>query len=588
MTTTSEVPGVYDIGIDGRGYMVDTQYLEAFRVQTLDPIRRQADSSSSVGESSLNPEGYWRRSPESFHKGAGQARYDNSDSDPDRFKDSRGVDVWTEGQLSLLKATSEILDLGSDILDIAPAPNSPQQWYVCTSNGKVYDVDLFTETSSEFNTAVTGATDIAYVGSQLFVIESGHLYVVTSSTKTAWITSDPTSFLDVFGVGGRLLTGNSDGNTYDVSSSGLSSLPSAYYSERLRSAVEVDGYIYMTFVLADFARNHYVFKTTIKSDGTGLEAPTIAGSASPGETVRAMFSHTGFLIMSIASPVEGYRLAIPDTAGDLTVGQLFAEDRNQYLYANKARAAASGRFLYLPGGRDNSHATVYRADLSIINDALAPAWALDVETSASSGSEYVFGVATVSGDTCFFVSDGTIHKEQSTYSTGSRYVDFGEVSFGTREPKAFLDPVETAEDGTVSHRLTTPDGSTFTDTNVTATEPSVEWRMTLTPTTSGDDMTVKYPILRALPAPTPLEVATVPVLLHDVIQTRTNQEISVDIEDQLSYLRGLRDDGELIDYQDGNRSVTAQVIGVDWVVSERTLDGDTWMGTAVVRLKLLQ
>ena len=76
MTTSSNVPGVFDVAIDGNDYMIDTQYLESFRYETIDPIRRQADTSDSVGESSLNPEGYWRRSPNSWHHGAGQARYD--------------------------------------------------------------------------------------------------------------------------------------------------------------------------------------------------------------------------------------------------------------------------------------------------------------------------------------------------------------------------------------------------------------------------------------------------------------------------------------------------------------------------------
>lgn len=164
----------------------------------------------------------------------------------------------------------------------------------------------------------------------------------------------------------------------------------------------------------------------------------------------------------------------------------------------------------------------------------------------------------------------------------------GEVSFGTRENKVFLAPSETVEGGSVTNILTTPGGTGYVNTNVATAEPTVTWEMQLGPTVAGDDMTLQYPILRALPAPSYVEQVTVPILLHSQIEPRAGgQSLYVDIEAELANLRSLRDAGTLIDYQDGGRTVTAQVVGVDFIRSHRDELGDTWQGTALTRLKVL-
>jgi hypothetical protein len=244
MTTSANVPGVYDVAIDGRDYMIDTQYQESFRYQTIDPIRRQADTSDSVGEASLNPEGFWRRSPPSFHKGAGQPRYDATDSDPDRFKNSVGVDVWTEGQLSLLKDTAEDFDVGQDVLGAVAAANSGE-YYVRLADGTIRKLNMFTGFSSYGPVSLTGVTDMASLNGQLFVVNSGHLYKVDASTATAWITSDPSNFIYVSAAAGRLVAATSAGNSYDVSATGLSTLPSVLLDTPLLGGTSVNGTIYL-------------------------------------------------------------------------------------------------------------------------------------------------------------------------------------------------------------------------------------------------------------------------------------------------------------------------------------------------------
>ena len=161
----------------------------------------------------------------------------------------------------------------------------------------------------------------------------------------------------------------------------------------------------------------------------------------------------------------------------------------------------------------------------------------------------------------------------------------GEISFGTREPKVYcrrrLDDRRRHGRAPVWYL---PPGNPNRRHSVAAAR-----KMTLTPTVSGDDMTVQYPILQALPAPTPLDRVTIPLLLHREISTRAGgQTVYVDPAVELAYLRGLRDDGGLIDFQDGAMSTSsAQVIGVTFQPLERDRDGAHWQGTAVVTLKVL-
>ena len=68
------------------------------------PYRKeQFDNGAEPGEQSLT--GWWIRSQSSFHNGSGIKFYDPSSGEASkyRFADSQGVNVWTKGEVSLLK-----------------------------------------------------------------------------------------------------------------------------------------------------------------------------------------------------------------------------------------------------------------------------------------------------------------------------------------------------------------------------------------------------------------------------------------------------------------------------------------------------
>lgn len=102
MTTTALVPALLPCAINGRPYLIEPTYERT----TLDVIRAQSDAGEAPGEHSLSPYGLWRRSRETFHHGAGQRFADGKTSDEARYRSSKGIDPWTEGQASLLNETA--------------------------------------------------------------------------------------------------------------------------------------------------------------------------------------------------------------------------------------------------------------------------------------------------------------------------------------------------------------------------------------------------------------------------------------------------------------------------------------------------
>src|SRR5688572_14089476 len=101
------VPGTHPVALAGRAYLLDMGS-DQFRYETIPMLNPQLQQSAEqVSESSLNPEGLWRRSQESWHKGAGQTYLDKQDSDAARFRDSLGINVWEKGEISLLNEVAQ-------------------------------------------------------------------------------------------------------------------------------------------------------------------------------------------------------------------------------------------------------------------------------------------------------------------------------------------------------------------------------------------------------------------------------------------------------------------------------------------------
>ena len=117
----------YDVAIGGLPFFMVPTDQNPYQRETAPYRKDQLDNSKEPGEQSLT--GWWLRSQSSFHVGTGINFYDPSGGEvsPYRFHDSQGCDVWTKGQVTLLKDTTQ----GHNITAVIPTSGNgkgrPQQ-----------------------------------------------------------------------------------------------------------------------------------------------------------------------------------------------------------------------------------------------------------------------------------------------------------------------------------------------------------------------------------------------------------------------------------------------------------------------------
>jgi hypothetical protein len=101
----------YDVAIGGMPFIYSINDARPYIRQTAPFKKEQFDNQTEPGEQSLT--GWWIRSQMSFHGGDGITFFDpanTTSNSPDhyRFADSRGVDVWTQGKVTLLNDVDDV------------------------------------------------------------------------------------------------------------------------------------------------------------------------------------------------------------------------------------------------------------------------------------------------------------------------------------------------------------------------------------------------------------------------------------------------------------------------------------------------
>jgi len=93
----------YDIAIAGQPFFLAASDDNPYRRVTAQYRKQQIDQSREPGEQTLT--GWWLRSQSSFHYGQGIKFFEPIQDEGLRFQytESKGVDVWTKGQVTLLK-----------------------------------------------------------------------------------------------------------------------------------------------------------------------------------------------------------------------------------------------------------------------------------------------------------------------------------------------------------------------------------------------------------------------------------------------------------------------------------------------------
>lgn len=541
--SSKDVPHKYEVALDGRGFMLDGEPL----IRSIPTLRTQNDD-KEAGELSLNPEGLWRRSISEWHYGAGQEMYDDDEGQRQRFRASKGVDVWTPGKATLLPATSLVAAVNASAAVVQTVTTAAHLYYGDLQT--VVRSDLATQTNVT-GTPAANITSMVSVGSYVLVGYTGagvYKIAAGATTGAAWMTDSVTPSV-VGWAKGRVIV--AVGNTlYNPTTafSGSAALPTALFAHPDTAfswvgVAEGTSWIYAGGTVGD---KSMVYKTAVKADGTALDAPSVAGRLPDGETLTSIFGYLGVLVLGTS---RGFRIAAANANGDLTIGSL--------VDIGVAVRAMFGRGTFVYFGWSNYDATstgIGRMDLSTLTDGdnLVPAYASDL---MATGQGTVGGIAYL-GTLVFGVDTVGVYRQHATDLVASGTVETGTIRYGLTEDKVAVGAKAGFTGvGSVALELSV-DGGDFEAIGASGAQErgvNFEMRATLTPA-SQVSPTFESMTLFAYPAPRGTLFLDLPLLVAEQVQTINGVIEHMNIDEVLDFIEDRFYSKVLITVQVGRRS----------------------------------
>lgn len=176
----------YDIAIGGQPFFLETSDDSPYRRVTAQYRKQQLDTTREPGEQTLT--GWWIRSQSTFHLGQGINFFEPAQDESLRFqyKYSKGCDVWTKGQVTLLRdVTSSNTTTGTLNTNLRPYQYARSiRW--SSINGTLLHDDYTIRKISVGGTATSFVTNTSGTDARIFsVCDDGvFAYWVTNSSPT--------------------------------------------------------------------------------------------------------------------------------------------------------------------------------------------------------------------------------------------------------------------------------------------------------------------------------------------------------------------------------------------------------------------
>ena len=455
----------YDVAIGGLPFIYAINDSRPYIRQTAPFRKDQFDNGAEPGEQSLT--GWWIRSQMSFHSGSGINFYDPATTDENghyRFHDSKGVNVWTKGQVTLLKnCTSTHVTTGAIASNGTPQQHLRSIKWNTTSGVLLhdeYDVDKIAADGT-----VTHFVD--YNAGSAYPVYA----VCDDGTYAYWITKIDDAGVVKTAMYKKPLTGSSastadetqmwktssiivsnatmeyvkerivlciNNNVYEMSSS-ATALPTPVYTHPAGShvytsitasgpAIYISGYNGIQSTIVKFTLSSAGVMPTLTSAVVAAELPV-------GEVVHRIYYYLGYMMIGTS---KGIRAAlVSDQDGSINYGPLIVET-SQPCYDFAAR----DHFVWCATGVDGEAGTI-RIDLSNELETLRFAWANDVYYAGTSGHvttscAFADGTNRLTFCTAYAsAANGAIYVEDESTLITSGYLTTGNIRYGTLEPKNF-------------------------------------------------------------------------------------------------------------------------------------------------------
>ena len=603
--STTLVPSVYPVAINGRPYMVD-QKSGKFQRGYEQRVRDSVDQSTAPGESAINPGGLWRRGQDSWHYGSGQRYADTAESQDYRFYKSKGVNPWVKGQLSLLNSTSiasgtnapttgtgKMLVNGSNIFVIS-GTNTLK--YASTPSGTWTTITAPTSTTAILALATDGTNLYgAFTGTA-----SSHdgVYKTSVSTPTTWTRQVHDPVTEMAYVNGRLICSYNN-ILYDASEKLYGTAGNLGGSEilmthrdsnfRWKGFAAGSGYIYAAGNVDGVS---LVYKITILPDATALGAPSVALQLPFGEAITCIDAYLGYVFIGTNS---GVRMATSDGAGNLMVGSLIPTTSavNDF--------TGDGRFVWFTwSAYDDASGGLGRLDVSTSIGTNTPAFASDlmyettgvVRSVVNFNSTRIFTIDNVGvayENTASLVSEGTI--ETGTYRWGIPDRKFVAKVDVRAEPlngsvTAYLSNDQSAYASLGTWPYSGQTEYTYAGSDNKTIEASMKFLLTRGTTVTTGPVVTRW-MARAYAAPYRSQFFVVPVLLHSKLKIR-NREYHIEVQDELDVLDKLISNPSIVILQIGTSSHSVIVEDVEWTPLDSYGTTWEWEGTATITMRSVE
>jgi len=591
----------YDVALGGLPFFYAINDARPYIRQTAPFRKEQFDNQAEPGEQSLT--GWWLRSQMSFHSGTGIKFFDPATTDEVghyRFADSKGVDVWTKGQATLLKScTSGHITTGPIASNLSVQQHLRSiQW--STSKGVLlhdeYDVDKIDSsgTVTHFIDYTAGTNSPVYAICDDGVI--AYWITNTATKKTVYKKAltgvagagDVTMFDEIGTISNAAMEYVkdriilcADNKVYEFSGS-ATAMPTPVFTHPVSThvytsvtasgpAIYISGYNGIQSTIQKFTLSTAGVMPTLTSAVTAAELPV-------GEIVHRISYYLGYMMIGTN---KGIRVAaVSDQDGSVNYGPLIVET-TQPCYDFAAR----DHYVWCATGVAGEPGVI-RIDLSNELETLRFAYANDIYFAGITGHQttacaFIGDTNRLAFATCNASSvDGAIYIEDASTLLSSGYITTGNIRYGTLEPKNFKRllgrgdfskgsmTLETVDRNGTEYDHITYDATIF-PIEVTTSQPGtaqeyVAYKFILnrdTTTTSTGPIFKGYQAKATIATPRQ-RIMRFPVYCFDVETDRYNVQVGYEGKAQarLLALEELEENGDVLTWQDLTTGESRQVI----------------------------
>jgi hypothetical protein len=595
-TSTSLVPDIFPIAINGRPFLVDqksNQFTRGFEPR----VRDSVDQSTSPGEAAINPQGLWRRGETSWHYGAGQKYADTAEAQDYRFFSSKGVNPWIKGQVTLLNTVKESLDSANTNLLIAATDT---RVYVADGATLRYTTDPYA--TSPTWTPVTGLPaltprDMATDGTNIYLTYAGTtnsfgLWKYTAADVASNVAYGHQLYYVDFVKGHLMVSGNSTGGAPDL-----------YYDPSGNIAGDDYAHPISTWNWVSFASGQNaiyaagyagtrgaVYKITITAAGV-LDQPVVALELPSGEIPLVVYGYLGGIFIGTN---KGVRYATTDSASNLVAGALIPTTGSVVSFT------ADERYVWFNWSQyDGTSTGLGRLDLSTYISTNTPAHASDLMLDSTAN---VLAVATFNNKRIFSVSGDGIYVEDSANLVTTAELITGTYRWGIPDRKfvAKFDIRSTPLYGTITPSISLDSGTyqsmTPHDlalaTESVATGPQskfieARFKLDFTRYSALIGPTFTRWMARAYATPARSQVFRVPILMHHRLRVH-DTEYYFDVETELQALRDLVTNPRVINYQENTETYSVVMEDLEFQVIDGYQSNWDLEGTCTVTMRSVQ